>query len=76
MTQNDPNRKTRFYLTGMIAGATFGLLSAYLYTRAAEEDGEDGQPNPIGTMQLIGLILSALSLIRQIAESGKRPKRK
>lgn len=75
MNPTQTDWKTKSYLTGIIAGATFGLLSAYLYTRSAEEEGSD-KPNPIGTMQLIGLILSALSLIRQIAESGKPPKKK
>jgi len=74
MNPTQTDWKKRSYLTGALAGVTFGLLSAYLYTRAAEEEG-DG-PNPMSTMQLIGLILSALSLIRQIAESGKPPKKK
>lgn len=69
--------KTRTYTLGLIAGGLFGLISAYLYTRAAEEDAlrGGGKPQPVSTAQLIGLLLAALGLIRQISEAGK-PARK
>lgn len=66
--------KTRTYALGLIAGAVMGLISAYMFTRAAEEN-DDGKPNAIPTGTLIGILLSVLGLIRQIAESGK-PKKK
>ncbi len=66
--------KTRTYALGVVAGAVMGLLSAYMFTRAAEEN-EDGKPDAIPTGTLIGILLSVLGLIRQIAESGK-PKKK
>jgi hypothetical protein len=36
---NQPgNWKTRIYIMGVLGGAAFGLISAYLFARAAEED--------------------------------------
>lgn len=69
-----PDWKTRTYIMGIGLGALVGLVSAYLFNRAAEES-EDGKPQPIPTGTLLGLVLSMLTLIRQIAESGK-PKKK
>ena len=63
--------KTRVYLIGVGAGALFGLISALLYSRAAEEEAEKGgKPPQIPTGTIIGLLLSALALVRQIAEAG------
>ena len=71
-----PSWKARAYAIGVIAGAVFGLLSAYLYSRAAEEEAEHGDgPPPVPATAMIGMLLSALGLARQIAESGK-PKKK
>lgn len=66
--------KTRTYAMGILAGAAMGFISAYMFTRAAEEN-DDGKPQAIPTGTLIGILLSVLGLIRQIAESGK-PKKK
>jgi H+/Cl- antiporter ClcA len=64
--------KTRVYLIGVAGGALFGLVSALLYSRAAEEEAEKGgKPPQIPTGTIIGLLLSALALTRQIAEAGK-----
>jgi H+/Cl- antiporter ClcA len=74
---NQPgNWKTRIYIMGVLGGAAFGLISAYLFARAAEEDAahNDGQPRQLPTTALIGLVLSALGLARQIAEAGKPKK--
>jgi hypothetical protein len=74
----DPNWKTRAYLMGTAVGTLFGIASAYLYTRAAEEDILDGG-NPkrqIQTGDLLGLGLAALAIIRQISELGRSPQGK
>lgn len=70
------NWKTRSYVLGVIGGAVFGLVAAALYARAAEEDAarHNGKPPQIPTTTLIGLVLSALGLARQIAEAGKPKK--
>ena len=70
------DRKARIMLTGLGLGAALGLISSYLYTRAAEEnDGADAdKPEPISTGQLLAVILAVLGLVRQIAELGKPKK--
>ena len=74
-TTSGPNSnwKLQIYSIGAMAGVLFGLAAAYLYSRAAEEGAlrNDGKPESIPTVQLIALLLSALGLIRQIAEAGK-----
>lgn len=81
MTDNLPtpaspevNWKTRTYAMGAIVGALMGFISAYMFARAAEENSEDGKPQRIPTGTVLGLLLSAMSLMRQIAESGKPKK--
>ncbi|MCS6834453.1 MAG: hypothetical protein NZ750_00350 [Anaerolineae bacterium] len=83
MSQNNPlsgtpvrdeSWKTRTYAIGILSGALAGFIASYLFARAAEEN-EDGKPQPIPTSTLLGLILTGLSFIRQIAESGK-PRKK
>ncbi|MGQ9887202.1 MAG: hypothetical protein ACUVSX_01815 [Aggregatilineales bacterium] len=77
-TQSQPagNWKTQVYGIGVIGGALFGLLAAYIYARAADESAQRnaGRPEAIPTVQLIALLLSALGLMRQIAEAGKPKK--
>ena len=63
--------KTRTYLTGTLVGTTLGLVAAYLFVRAGEEN-EEGRPEALSTGTLIGITLSLISLLRQIAESGKK----
>lgn len=70
MTPTQDNWKSRLYLSGAMMGAVVGFLSAYLFARSAQED-ENGKPQPIPTGTLIGLLLSVMTLMRQIAESGK-----
>ena len=76
--QEVTNWKSQIYLLGAVVGSLFGLLSAYLYARAAEEGTtrNEGKPKPVPTSQIISLGLAALSLARQIAEMGKSPKKK
>jgi H+/Cl- antiporter ClcA len=71
--QKQSNWKMQTYGLGAFGGMVFGLIAAYLYARAAEEDTlrSGGKPPQISTTQLIGLALTILGLIRQIAEAGK-----
>lgn len=69
ITSENDNWKRNAYVIGLGSGALFGLLSAYLYTRSASEAGK--QPDSVPTSTLIGLLLAALGLMRQIAEAGK-----
>ena len=66
------------YIRGVLAGSALGLMSAYLYARAAEEDADenDGVPSSIQTGTMISLALAILGLLRQIAEAGKPNKKK
>jgi uncharacterized membrane protein YiaA len=77
MSSNPPetNWKTKAYIFGTLIGTLFGILSAYLYTRAAEEDTRGGgTPNTrIQTGDLLGLGLAMLGIVRQVTELGKSP---
>ena len=76
--ENDISWKSKAYLTGVAAGAVFGLVAAYMYSRAAEEEASrnGGVPNTASTGEVIGLGLAALAMVRQIAEMGKGPAKK
>jgi formate-dependent nitrite reductase membrane component NrfD len=69
-------RKSQIIAAGAILGAVLGLISSYLYTRAAEENGnvEAGAPGSVSTGQLLAVLLAILGLVRQIAELGKPKK--
>lgn len=75
--KNDSNWKTRAYTNGALLGLGIGVIGAYLYTRAAEEDAgrNGGVPAKITTGQILSIALAILGLIRQIAESGKTGKK-
>ena len=61
--------KTRAYTFGAVAGLGFGLVAAYLFARAADE--EENPPEPIQTTRLMSVGLAALALMRQITELGR-----
>ena len=69
-------RKARIIVAGAALGAMLGFLSSYLYTRAAEENGnaEAGAPGSVSTGQMLAVLLAILGLVRQIAELGKGKK--
>lgn len=69
------NWKIKAYLIGILSGVAFGLLSAYLYARTAEEN-ESGKPSSISTTQLLGLSLTVLGLVRQVSSMGQTDKKK
>jgi hypothetical protein len=69
--------RTHAYLVGAAVGSILGLASAYLYTRAAEEDAEHlGRPKRVQTGDMLGLGLALLAIVRQVAELGKTPQKK
>ncbi|RMG82434.1 MAG: hypothetical protein D6712_14640 [Chloroflexi bacterium] len=64
--------KRNTYMFGAFLGAVFGILAAYFYARAAEEEVQrTGRKSAVPTRQILGLGVSALTLIRQITEMGK-----
>jgi hypothetical protein len=69
-----PKDDNRPYLFGGLGGLVAGLLGAYFFKRASEE-------NPIGakkvsTMQMLGVATSFVGILRQIAELGKSSDKK
>jgi len=44
MTSSNPYPRGRVLLMGIIAGAVYGLVAAYFYARAHEEDLKHGDP--------------------------------
>ena len=68
--------KSRILLTGLGLGALVGLLSSYLYARAAEENADADGAEPISTGQLLATLLAVLGVIRQIAALGKPDKKR
>ena len=64
--------KTQSYLVGVIGGLLLGLLSAYLYVRATEENMTGDRPQRVKTGDLMKLTLALLAMIRQIADLGDR----
>jgi hypothetical protein len=75
LLKNDKQQgwQTKVYITGALGGLLFGVLSAYLYNRAAEEEAlvGDGTPPSIQLGTVFGLALTVFGLLRQIAESAR-----
>ncbi len=70
---NKDGWQKKAYILGGVSGLLFGLLSAYLYNRAAEEEAiiGDGTPPSIQIGTVFGLALTLFGLLRQIAESAR-----
>lgn len=64
--------QTQAFITGGLAGLLLGVLSAFLYVRASEENARSGQPNRVKTGDAMRLTLAVLTLVRQISELGNR----
>ncbi len=77
MTSGNPYPRGRVFFMGIIAGAIYGLVAAYFYARAHEEDLKRGNPgaNRIQTSEIITVIVAALAMLRQISEMGRAPNR-
>jgi len=76
---NDPKSRPQRLIIGGIIGSLFGLLGAYFYSRAVEDDVRQNgtQRNPVSTGEIIGLGLAVLALLRQVSEMGRSaPKKK
>lgn len=73
----DSNWRNQSYIIGAAAGLLFGLLSAYMYNRAATDYGSvpEGR-NRVQTGEVLGLGLALLAIIRQVAEMGRGPEPK
>lgn len=73
-----PDWKMKVYVVGLLAGAVFGIVTSYLYARAAEEDtrGDKAEPRAPTTGEIVTLGLALLGLVRQISELGKPPQKK
>lgn len=75
--QNELPSRQQTLLLGGLLGAVFGLLAAYFYSRANEEEARSsGQVKRASTGEMLGLGLAALGIVRQIAEMGRSPTRK
>lgn len=81
-TPPKPRRQTdspvQNYLVGVIVGGLFGLLSAYFYSRASEDDRirTGGSGKRISTGEVLGLLVAAVAMVRQITEMGRGPNKK
>lgn len=63
------NWKTQVYTISGLTGVVVGLLAAYFYVRATEENGALA-PKRLKTMDMIGLAVTLLSIVRQITDLG------
>lgn len=68
--ESDNSWKTKYILTGTALGALFGLLTAYLLARAAEEKGNG--PPQISTTEAIKIGVGLISTMRGIASIGDK----
>jgi hypothetical protein len=65
--------RMRAFVIGGMVGAIFGLASAYIYVRSVEKRGE---PPELAPSDAVGLGLTALGLLRQIASINEEEKTK
>ncbi|NDJ55345.1 MAG: YtxH domain-containing protein [Chloroflexi bacterium] len=71
-TQDDENWRPRVFVIGGVVGAALGLLSAYLYVRAADEVDIAKQPSPPTTFDGLRLGFSLLGIVRTVTEWARR----
>ncbi|MBK8134985.1 MAG: hypothetical protein KA401_04985 [Anaerolineae bacterium] len=74
VTPKPPPPDRRPYLFGVIGGLFAGLLGAYFFDRASNENPEGRQP--VSTGQIFSIALALLTVLRQIAEMGRPPQKK
>ncbi len=70
---NTSDWRMRTFIIGGLAGALFGVAAAYIYVRSFEKRGE---PPELAPSDAVGLGLTALGLLRQIASVNEEPKAK
>ncbi len=70
---NTMDWRLRAFLIGGMVGAIFGLASAYIYVRSVERRGV---PPELAPSDAVGLGLTALGLLRQIASINEEEKAK
>lgn len=79
LPNNEVDSRPQRLITGGLVGGFFGLIAAYFYSRAVEDDVRQNgiQRNPISTGEIIGVGLALLALLRQVSEMGRsQPKKK
>ena len=68
---NEENWRTRVFAVGGLIGEILGLISAYLYVRAADQKyGGEQPPEAPQTGDAVRLGMSLLGIIRTITEWG------
>ena len=70
---NNMDWRMKAFVVGGLIGALFGLASAYIYVRSFEKRGEAPELAP---SEAVGLGLTALGLLRQIASLNEEDKAK
>ncbi|HEC22365.1 MAG TPA: hypothetical protein ENI95_05545 [Chloroflexi bacterium] len=68
----EENWRARVFLLGGAVGTALGLLSAYLYVRAAEKTYGDEAPQAPEPRDAVKLGMLLLSIVRTITEWGSR----
>lgn len=75
--QNIAQKAVRSYIFGSIIGLLGGLVSAYFYNRAAEEEiRATGKEPEITTGQLLTIGLAGMGMLRQLTQLGTTNKKK
>jgi hypothetical protein len=67
------NWRSRVLAVGGLVGAILGVLSAFLYLRSVQEThGDEPPPTPPQTGDAVRLGMALMSIVRTVAEWGKR----
>ncbi len=69
MMENNNNNSLNIYIVGGALGLVTGLVAAYLFNRAAQEN-EHLKSGNLSTGDLVKLGLLLLGTVRQVAELG------
>jgi hypothetical protein len=70
---NNMDWRMKTFVVGGLVGALLGLVGAYIYVRSYEKRGEAPELAP---SEAVGLGLTALGLLRQIASLNEEDKSK
>lgn len=72
MSDKPDNWKATVYIIGGGIGLAIGMLTAYLYTRTAEEARPGQPPAKINTGDAFRIGMTALGLVRQVSELASK----